>query len=239
MRPERSTRRTEPGLPAAARAALAAPGEPGKCPEAEQLVLFADGRLGRDPELRRLEHHLSRCLHCALIAEDLRHGVAAQPRARPTRVLATRVVSSLAARLRALVAFEMPVVLALTARGAARAAATPEVQKAMRAYRARRFGEARTQLRRAGAADPGARFYLGVCELEAGRAKAAVAALEDAIAVSPALGEYEWYLSQALLLDGRGNDALAHLRRASRRPGPYRSAAGALGRKLEALLRTT
>ena len=199
---------------------------PTSCPEPERLLLLSEGVLDASPEREQLESHILGCSMCAITAEDLWQLGPRFRGAKRRTATATAVAGKLGRQLRQLVSFEMPAPLALTPRGGGRKAGAKIFGSAMAAYRAERYGDARellAQALEAGESAPGLAFYLGVCALHQGDVDAAVAGLERAVRIEPGLGEYNWYLAQALLQSGRGDEALVQLRRAARKPGRYRA----------------
>ena len=137
---------------------------------------------------------------------------------------------------------EMPVHLAFTARDLPAAADDRRYRTAMKHYQDGRYERARDGLRAArdgGEDTAGMWFYLGVSVLRTERPvvadNEAVAALRRAVALSPQLGEYRWYLATALLLAGQTDEALGHLDRAAARTGRFRARARELAARVQAL----
>src|SRR5256885_16232435 len=114
----------------------------------------------------------------------------------------------------------MPPSLVLTTRGAGPRAGDASA-KALAAYRAGRHDEAGRRLGRAvepAGAPPELRFFLAACHVKSGRAGAAAEQLEALVAARPAVTEYRWALAQALLLLGRGEEAMVHVTKVGARP---------------------
>ena len=207
------------------------------CPEPEELLrgwlTAAPGR--RDP---RLEQHLTGCLECADEVDRLQELWASSdepPRATP---IGTERPASLVERARALVSFEMPLSYPVTARGAGAAPSTEAGAEAMAAYRDKSYATARSLLgaiRERGESTPVLDFHLGVCLMDANRLDEAIPVLEDAVRGRPQLGEYRWYLVQALLLNGAVAEGRRELTRVAALPGPYRRQARELARRLRSL----
>lgn len=212
----------------------------GACPPAELLVR-ADAGVRLDPgEQRELRRHLTECLDCAAELEALAR--MRDPRAGaaevPARAGETGIPEGLGPRLRELVAYSMPLSLAVTTRSRSQGAGREAFREAMEHYRAERYAEAIEGLRRCleeGGARAEVSFYLGVCLLREGRSGDAVEQLEQAVRRPPRLGEYHWFLAQAYLEEGRGEEALRHLEQTTELPGPYRDRAKELSRRVEKL----
>ena len=210
----------------------------GRCPEPEMLIRLADRMPLPAEDETALEGHLTACLSCASKLEGLARADRRRYPPPPSAGSVRRAVTSLVGRLRSLVVFDMPESLALTTRQAA-AAASASYQAGMTAYRRGRFADACRALQRAH--DQGDRtrdldFFLGACLLRAGQTAAAAEMFALAVRRSPRLGEYRWYLAQALLSEGRGADALRQLEKAAALPGHKRADARRLAGRVAALL---
>ena len=217
-------------------AGAAADARPGEHPDDQELVLLAAGRLRDDGQRRALDDHLTGCGECAVLFEDLvREREATAGRGAATAARA--VLDDLAARLRALVGFEMPVAVAVAARGdgAPQHGMSEELLQGIRAYRNDGYAAALVRFERAadaGEAFPELPLLRGACLLQAGRAPEAVELLAGAVRRDPADDESRWYLAQAWLACGEGARAIDHLHMVARRPGTYREQAAALLRRV-------
>lgn len=210
-----------------------------ECPDGQLLVAFAIGDGLPAPFERTLQAHLSRCLACAVEVERLTaegpilKGLPTLSAPRPGGV------RSIARRLSALVAFEMPPALTLVTRGSATAHEGPAYRKAMKAYERGRYAEAAAALlhaRSEGEGSPELPLYLGACLLREGRAEEARTELARAVRARPWFADARWYLAQALLAAGKGAEALRQLERAAREPGVHRQLAAELAPRVRSLL---
>lgn len=191
------------------------------CPPAIELVRHADGRL-ESARREAVDAHLTSCAACALAAEVARDSVSVRaqstgPRERPWQRLA-RV-------LRELAQVEPAPRLVPALRGGD-AGGLEAVRSALEAGE---IDKALKELRSRGEGAPVAlRLQLGRMLLEAGRSDEAVKELEAAASEAPKVAELRWHLAQALLLEGRGPDALEQLDRCAKLPSDRRDAARTL-----------
>jgi tetratricopeptide (TPR) repeat protein len=216
-------------------AAVAGLRPPGPCPDALDLVRFHDGHLAPDAA-QRIDAHLTACRTCAGEDEALARAEAGEFRLPIAASAFAGRAQALAEALRGLFTFEMPPSLALTMRGAA--ATDPAYDDAMRQYREGAYDEARRGLEQVLSREdrPEAAFYLGACHLKASRWEDAARALELAVQRTPRVGEYHWFLAQALLQLGEGERAAAELEKAAKVPGSRKAQAKDLARKVRATL---
>jgi TolA-binding protein len=112
--------------------------------------------------------------------------------------------------------FEPPAYLPVTLRGV-ETTASVQTAAAMERYRAGDFAEAAEGLRgvlAAGPPTPAAAFYLGICELQAGRAPEAASLFHRALAIDDGIFEEDakFFLSKALLLQDDVSGAAATLK---------------------------
>jgi tetratricopeptide (TPR) repeat protein len=204
----------------------------GECLGDMDLVLAADGML-RDSEALR---HVEACAECARHVESLRDGGDVAPRLTLGQA-ASALPVAIARALAQIASTAMPVALQVATRG--RSCRDATIDRGVRAYRRRRFGDAARELDaafRAGSESADSALLLGACLRRAGRRADAIAALRRAAALQPALFEPRWHLAQALLEAGDGDAALTELERLGRKAGPRQEAARAQARRVRAVL---
>jgi tetratricopeptide (TPR) repeat protein len=212
------------------------------CPDALQLVALAHHEL-TEADRALLLRHAGRCGPCTVALDVLAADVAGSGADAPPveAALRDRVGASLASLSKALAAlssFQPPPVLALQSRGQGTATTLAE---ALAAVHERRFAEAVALLREViagGEKDASARFHLGACLVALGELDEGIEHLAKAARTRRDLAEYAWHHAQALLLAGRGEAALAELKRCARLPGPRAEDARELALRVAALLGT-
>lgn len=213
----------------------------GACPDSELLVGMESGQSLPEGVRTWVNRHLNQCVECAAEFEALgriSEGGPELPVAVPVLAAATQ---SIIEKLKALASWSMPLSLAATTRSVPETTGDEKFHRAMAEYRAERYEVAAAGLEEASREPGGQRsevsFYLGVSLLKIGQLHQAVAALEDAVRRPPRLGEYHWYLAQAYLESGRGEEALKHLKKAARLPGSYQARAKDLAKEVAEILR--
>ena len=211
----------------------------GPCPDSLSLSRLAEGDLG-DEASRPLRSHLSACSACTADVEDLAAMAAAAGAPPGLPRSAVPGVLDLLGRLKSLVRFEMPLSVALVARGTA-ARQFPRYEMAMRAYREGTFERALSELETAleeGESGAALHFHLGALYLQAARADEAAEHCARAVRAEPKRAAYRWLLAQSLLAAGRGKEAAAELARVAKMPGPHAEQAMKLRREVVTLLKS-